>query len=71
MPTGVRFVKKLLSILSYLPIVLLGFGGSLVVFDMWHIAGVGRKKVAVVEHGSDTNPIATPSPESPATRATP
>jgi hypothetical protein len=71
MPTEVRFVKKLLSKLSYLPVVLLGIGGSLVVFDMWHIAEVGRKKVAVVKHGNQTNPIATPSPESPATRATP
>jgi hypothetical protein len=46
-------------------------GGALVVFDMWHIAEVGRKKVAVVKHGNQPNPIATPSPESPATRATP
>jgi hypothetical protein len=56
-------VKKVLSILSYLPIILLGIAGSVVVVDMYHTAEVGRTKVTVIKnehHGGA--PTATPSP---------
>jgi hypothetical protein len=46
-------VKKVLSILSYLPIILLGIAGSVVVVDMWQIAGVGRTKVTAVKNEHD------------------
>jgi hypothetical protein len=54
-------VKKMLSILSYLPIILLGIGGSVVVVDMWRTAGVGRAKVTVVKNEHDAAPTVTPS----------
>jgi hypothetical protein len=54
-------VKKVLSILSYLPIILLGIAGSVVVVDMWQIAGVGRTKVTAVKDDHDGALSAKPS----------
>lgn len=54
-------MKKVLSILSYLPIILLGIGGSVVVVDMWHTAEMGRPKVTVVKNEHDATPTVTPS----------
>ena len=54
-------MKKVLSILSYLPIILLGIAGSAVVVDMWHIAGVGRKKVTVLKNEHNGAPTVTPA----------
>jgi hypothetical protein len=55
-------VKKVLSILRYLPIILLGIAGSVVVVDMYHIAGVGRNKVTVIKNEHHGSPAPTPSP---------
>jgi hypothetical protein len=59
-------VKKVLSILSYLPIILLGIAGSAVVVDMWQIAGVGRTKVTAVKNDHDgTLSVKPPAFKSP------
>lgn len=55
-------MKKAFSILSYLPIILLGIGGSVVVLDMWHTAGVGRTKATLVKDNQEAAPTVTPSP---------
>jgi hypothetical protein len=55
-------VKKLLRVLAYLPIILLGIVGSVVVVDMWHIAGVGRQKASVANKQRYGDPTVTPSP---------
>lgn len=68
---GSTLVKKLLRVLAYLPIVLLGITGSVVVVDMWHIAGVGRQKASVANKQRNGNAIVTPSPSrSPAAAVT-
>jgi hypothetical protein len=55
-------VKKVLSILSYLPIILLGIGGAVVVVDMYNTAEVGRTKVTVIKNDQHGAPTVTPSP---------
>jgi hypothetical protein len=55
-------VKKVLSILSYLPIILLGIAGSVVVVDMYRTAEVGRTKVTVIKNEHHGAPTAAPSP---------
>jgi hypothetical protein len=55
-------VKKVLTFLRYLPIILLGIAGSVVVVDMWRIAGVGRSKVAIANDEHDGDPTVTPTP---------
>ena len=37
-------VKKVLSSLSYLPVVLIGILGAYIVFHMWELSEVGRGK---------------------------
>ncbi|MGA7130029.1 MAG: hypothetical protein WBZ19_27190 [Chthoniobacterales bacterium] len=54
-------MKKLLSILSYLPIIVLGVAGCIIVVDMWQIAGVGRNKVTVVDNERDGVTTGKPS----------
>ena len=54
-------MKKVLRILSYLPIILLGIAGCVVVVDMWHIAGVGRTKVTAVKDDHDGTLTVKPS----------
>ena len=51
----------MLPILSYLPIILLGIAGSVVVVDMWHTAEVGRAKVSVAKNEHHGAPTVTPS----------
>lgn len=56
--------KKLVRFLSYLPIILLGTAGSLVVFDMYHKTQIGQKPSEPVrnEHkGSSPNDHPAPS----------
>jgi hypothetical protein len=68
-------VKKILSILCYLPIILLGIAGSVVVVDMWQIAGVGRTKATAVKNEHDgafsEKPPAIKSPTAPGRPQTP
>jgi hypothetical protein len=64
--------KKLVRILSYLPIILLGAAGSVVVIDMWHKTQIGQKKSETVRNQHQGSPIDHPSPAgSPARLATP
>jgi hypothetical protein len=37
-------MKILVKYLSYLPVILLGVAGTVIVVDMWHITESGRKK---------------------------
>ena len=43
-------MKKLVKYLSYLPVILLGIGGTVIVVDMWNITEKGRKKPALVKN---------------------
>ena len=40
----VAAVKKLLSFLKYLPVILVGLAGAYIVFHMWQLSEVGRSK---------------------------
>jgi hypothetical protein len=42
-------MKKLIRYLAYLPVILLGIGGTVIVVDMWNITKTGRKKSALVK----------------------
>ena len=49
-------MKKLVKYLSYLPVILLGVGGTVIVVDMWNIAKTGRKKPALVKNHNKPEP---------------
>ena len=64
--------KKLVRFLSYLPIILLGTAGSLVVFDMYHKTQIGQKKSEPLRDEHKSSPNDHPSPSgSPAPSVTP
>lgn len=42
-------MKKLIRYFAYLPVILLGIGGTVIVADMWNITKTGRKKPALVK----------------------
>jgi hypothetical protein len=66
-----RSSKSFRRFVSYLPIILLGIGGSVVVFDMWHTTGMGRKKVTVVKNEPDAGGTASPSASGESAASTP
>jgi hypothetical protein len=63
--------KKLLKFLCYLPIVLLGIIGSVIVIDMWHIAGVGRTRVTNTKRHDGFDPNLGHTPGSGPAKASP
>ena len=55
-------MKKLVKYLSYLPVILLGIGGTVIVVDMWNITKTGRKKPALVKNKEEPSAEALGKP---------
>ncbi|MFY9987755.1 MAG: hypothetical protein WAK31_23560 [Chthoniobacterales bacterium] len=64
-------MRKVLRVLCYLPVILLGIAGVVILIHMYDITEIGRPKATVVDNADAPGKSKKPTPRGPFSNPTP